>query len=149
MRLSRQRGGAWAHDCAVWDEEVAEDQDESGGHCGWFCNAEVASFLNGMLSEVESVCVCLQREVVWALTVVVVELVCEAQCVERWRKDCRPCLLPRDCPFTPHLTIARRCRIGGRPTSLSAIAATEHHPEGKHTPLEAVVCWKESDIVVV
>jgi hypothetical protein len=35
LRLSRQRGGAWAHDCAVWDEEVAEDQDESGGHCGW------------------------------------------------------------------------------------------------------------------
>lgn len=36
-----------------------------------------------MSSEVESsVCVCLQRGVVWAL-VVVVELVCEVQCVER------------------------------------------------------------------
>lgn len=82
MRLSRQRGGAWAHDCAVWDEEVAEDQDESGGHCGWVGTADVASFLNGILSEVESsVCVCLQRGVVWAL--VVVELVCEVQCVER------------------------------------------------------------------
>ena len=33
---SGQRGGAWAHDCAVWDEEVAEDQDESGGH-GRYC----------------------------------------------------------------------------------------------------------------
>lgn len=95
MRLSRQRGGAWAHDCAVWDEEVAEDQDESGGHCGWWCVAVVASFLNGILSEVESVCVCLQRGVVWAL--VVVELVCEVQCVERWRrKDCRRRLLTRD-----------------------------------------------------
>jgi hypothetical protein len=45
--------------------------------------ADVASCLNGMSSEVESsVCVCLQRGVVWAL-VVVVELVCEVQCVER------------------------------------------------------------------
>lgn len=44
--------------------------------------AVVASCLNGMSSEVESVCVCLQRGVVWAL-VVVVELVCEVQCVER------------------------------------------------------------------
>ena len=68
--------------CAVRDEEVAEDQDESGGHCGWVGTADVASFLNGILSEVESsVCVCLQRGVVWAL--VVVELVCEVQCVER------------------------------------------------------------------
>lgn len=37
-----------------------------------------------------------------------------------------------------HLIIARRCRIGVSPTSISAIAATDHHPEGKI----AVVCWR-------
>jgi len=46
-----------------------------------------------------------------------------------------------------YLIIARRCRIGGRLPSISAIAATEHYPEGKHTlsaPLEAVVCWRRA-----
>jgi hypothetical protein len=50
---SGQLGSAWAHDCAVGDEEVAEDQDESCGHGGWDGVADVASCLNGMLSEVE------------------------------------------------------------------------------------------------
>ena len=143
---SRQRGGAWAHDCAVRDEEVAEDQDESGGHGGWGCVADVASFLNGMSSEVESsssVCVCLQRGVVWAL--VVVELVCEVQCVERdggrtaVHVFCHVTAVCLTFMYSPsHPIIARRCRIGVSPTSISAIAATDHHPEGKI----AVVCWR-------
>lgn len=58
-------------------------------------------------------------------------------CGERWRKDCRRRLLPRDYCLSlggTHLIVGRRCRIGGRPTSISAIAATEHHPEGNTRP---------------
>jgi hypothetical protein len=47
---SGQLGGAWAHDCAVGDEEVAEDQDESCCH-GWWVDvvvAVVASCLIGL-----------------------------------------------------------------------------------------------------
>ena len=120
--------------------------------------ADVASCLNGMSSEVESsVCVCLQRGVVWAL-VVVVELVCEVQCVERdggrtaVHVFCHVTAVCLTFMYSPsHPIIARRCRIGARPTSISAIAATEHHSEGKHTlsaPGGGGVL-EESDIVVV
>ena len=46
-----ERGSAWAHDCAVWDEEVAEDQDESCGHVEILLG--LSQFPKRGLSEVE------------------------------------------------------------------------------------------------
>jgi hypothetical protein len=120
---SGQLGGAWAHDCAVGDEEVAEDQDESGGHGGWVSVADVASGLNGMSSEVECVLTaCSWRGLGFGGGGAAVRSHVERNCGRSAVDDYSH--------VTVYLLVGRRCRIGGRATLISAIAATEHHPAG-------------------
>lgn len=71
-------------------------------------------------------------------------------CGERWRKDCRPCLLPRDCclSYLHVLTPSSPAVVGSEPVKrryrLLRPRNTTRKANTPSPPLEAVVCWRRA-----